>query len=286
MKTEVCCVVSTKGGIGKTTLGASVGAISADAGIKTLLIDIDPQPSLSSFYPISNEARGGTYELIAFNETRPEYVISKSEIDNLSIIVSNDPGNQLNNMLLNAADGRLRLFNLVKAFKDDYELILLDTQGARSVLLEMAVLASTKAVSPITPDMLAAREFNRGTRQLLADLQPFANLGMPTPPISIVINQLNETRNARMVHEALISTFAEDSQISVMNSIIPDAVSFKNSATEGVPPHRLEYKRPTGRKTPSALEIIREVAKELFPQWADRYDALTESKVEFLVKGR
>lgn len=75
---------------------------------------------------------------------------------------------------MHAADGRLRLKNLVSAFADDFDLILIDTQGARSVVLEMALLCSDLAISPITPDMLAAREFYRGTQQLLKDLEPLS----------------------------------------------------------------------------------------------------------------
>ena len=47
---KVAAVVSTKGGPGKTTVGANLGAFCADAGVRTLLIDLDNQPSLSSFY--------------------------------------------------------------------------------------------------------------------------------------------------------------------------------------------------------------------------------------------
>ncbi|WP_425273278.1 ParA family protein [Pseudomonas petroselini] len=45
----VAAVVSTKGGPGKTTVGANLGAFCADAGIRILPIDLDNQPSLSSF---------------------------------------------------------------------------------------------------------------------------------------------------------------------------------------------------------------------------------------------
>jgi cellulose biosynthesis protein BcsQ len=45
---KVAAVVSTKGGPGKTTVGVNLGAFCADAGIRTLLIDLDNQPSLSS----------------------------------------------------------------------------------------------------------------------------------------------------------------------------------------------------------------------------------------------
>ncbi|MFL9673400.1 ParA family protein [Pseudomonas sp. NFACC42-2] len=56
---KVTAVVSTKAGPGKTTVGVNLGAFCADAGIRTLLIDLDNQPSLSSFYALSHEAPGG-----------------------------------------------------------------------------------------------------------------------------------------------------------------------------------------------------------------------------------
>ncbi len=87
---KVAAVVSTKGGPGKTTVGANLGAFCADAGLRTLLIDLDTQPSLSSFYTLTHEAPGGTYQLIANNETRADQVISKTCIPNLSLIHSND----------------------------------------------------------------------------------------------------------------------------------------------------------------------------------------------------
>lgn len=168
---KVAAVVSTKGGPGKTTVGANLGAFCADAGVRTLLIDLDNQPSLSSFYNLSHEAPGGTYQLITSNETRPDQIISQTYIPNLSLIKSNDPFNLLSNLLLHAADGRLRLKNLMPAFAQDFDLILIDTQGARSIVLEMALLGSQMAVSPITPDMLTAREFQRGMLQLYRDLE-------------------------------------------------------------------------------------------------------------------
>lgn len=44
-------VTSTKGGVGNTTLTANLGAYLADLGQRVLLIDADPQPTLSSYFP-------------------------------------------------------------------------------------------------------------------------------------------------------------------------------------------------------------------------------------------
>jgi chromosome partitioning related protein ParA len=46
-------VMSTKGGVGKTTLTANLGALLADMGLRVLLIDADVQPSLSKYFPLA-----------------------------------------------------------------------------------------------------------------------------------------------------------------------------------------------------------------------------------------
>lgn len=64
---RVVSVISTKGGVGKTTVTANLGGLLGDAGLRVLFIDLDSQPTLSSYYPLRTEAPGGTYELIALS---------------------------------------------------------------------------------------------------------------------------------------------------------------------------------------------------------------------------
>jgi chromosome partitioning related protein ParA len=283
---KITAVVSTKGGVGKTTVEANLGALCADAGLRTLLIDLDPaQPSLSSYYQLVEEAQGGIYDLLAFNITDSVRIISSTTIPNLSLVISNDINNQLNSLLLQAPDGRLRLANLMPAFKNHFDLVLIDTQGARSAMLEMVVLASDLVISPLLPNMLAAREFNRGTMQMLDGLRAYARLGMKIPPVHIVINNLDQTSDAQMIEQSVRDIFQDNDEVSVLDCTIPAAVVFRSAASLGIPAHRLEYRQPSNRKSPAALTIIRQLAIELFPEWRDRFESLTESAVESLVKG-
>ena len=282
----ITAVVSTKGGVGKTTVEANLGALCADAGLRTLLIDLDPaQPSLSSYYQLVEEAQGGIYDLLAFNITDSVRIISSTALPNLSLVISNDINNQLNSLLLQAPDGRLRLASLMPAFKDQFDLVLIDTQGARSAMLEMVVLASDLVISPLLPNMLAAREFSRGTMQMLDGLRAYGRLGMKIPPVRIVINNIDLTADAQMIEQSVREIFHGNSDISVLDCTIPAAVVFRNAASLGIPAHRLEYRQPSNRKSPAALNIIRQLAIELFPQWRERFEGLTESAVESLVKG-
>lgn len=62
---DVLSMISTKGGAGKTTVAANLGGVLADAGLRVLLLDLDSQPTLSSYYALRESQEAGSYELIA-----------------------------------------------------------------------------------------------------------------------------------------------------------------------------------------------------------------------------
>ncbi|MGV8216018.1 ParA family protein, partial [Pseudomonas aeruginosa] len=43
---QVVSIISTKGGVGKTTTAANLGGFIADAGLRVLLLDLDVQPGI------------------------------------------------------------------------------------------------------------------------------------------------------------------------------------------------------------------------------------------------
>ncbi|MEQ9511122.1 MAG: ParA family protein, partial [Alloalcanivorax xenomutans] len=59
----IVTICSTKGGVGKTTTTANLGGILADAGQRVLLVDADIQPTLSSYYPLSERSPYGLHQL-------------------------------------------------------------------------------------------------------------------------------------------------------------------------------------------------------------------------------
>ncbi|AZC90156.1 Chromosome partitioning ATPase in PFGI-1-like cluster, ParA-like [Pseudomonas chlororaphis subsp. piscium] len=219
---HVVSIVSTKGGVGKTTTAANLGGFVADAGLRVLLLDLDVQPTLSSYFPLTARAPAGIYELLAHNEQRLAQLICHTAIDRLDLVLSNDATGQLNTLLLHAPDGRLRLRHLLPVFRPHYDLMLIDTQGARSVLLEMAILASDLALSPITPEILAARELRRGTLKLLQELAPYRHLGLKLPPLHLLINRVHPvSANARVIQHALRQLFRDEQGIRALQTVIP-----------------------------------------------------------------
>ncbi|VFR38401.1 Chromosome partitioning ATPase in PFGI-1-like cluster, ParA-like [plant metagenome] len=268
---RVVSIISTKGGVGKTTTAANLGGLLADAGLRVLLLDLDVQPTLSSYYELALRAPGGIYELLAFSERQIEQLVSRTTIAGLDLVLSNDDRRELNTLLLHAPDGRLRLRHLLPVLEPRYDLVLIDTQGARSVLLEMAVLASDLALSPVTPEILAARELRRGTIQLLEDIAPYRHLGIEPPPLHLLINRVHPvSANARMIQQALRDLFQQHEGIRVLDTDVPAIEAYPRASTRGLPVHRVEYRQRPGRVAPAALDTMRSLATELFPQWREQ----------------
>ncbi|CAM3811332.1 chromosome partitioning related protein ParA [Pseudomonas synxantha] len=281
---RVISIVSTKGAVGKTTVAANLAGLLVDAGLRVLLLDLDSQPTLSSYYALNQKASAGTYEFIALNQTSPAQIISKTEVKGLDLIISNDDQGRLSTLLLHAPDCRLRLRNLLDQFGASYDLLLIDTQGARSVLLEMATLASDLALSPVTPEMLAARELHRGILKLLSELEPFRHLGITTPSLRLLLNQVNARwKDTQMIIRGLRETLIKTPNISILYTLIPDRVAYLNAASLGLPVHRMESRQSPGRRSSSTLETMRALAAELFPEW--RSAIYTVNRVSVIQSG-
>jgi chromosome partitioning related protein ParA len=194
-------VTSTKGGVGKTTLTANLGGLLADLGLRVLLVDADVQPSLSKYFPFAAlRPDAGLTEVIVRGEVTPA-CITPTLYRNLDIVVSDDPEGRLPHWLLNRIDRgvRLRMALQTPAVVDAYDCVLIDTPCAVGPLQDAAVLAADILISPITPEILSAREFRDGTMELLERLAPGAALGAMPAPLKAVIYRQDRTVDARMI---------------------------------------------------------------------------------------
>ncbi len=263
-------IVSTKGGVGKTTLTANLGGILADSGYRVLLIDADPQPTLSSYYPIENRSEHGLKEFLINSLTKN--TISQTTIENLDIVVSDDPEGLLRDWIRDAPDGRVRLKHILTFLDNLYDFVLIDTQGAVSPLQDAAVAAADFMLSPIPPEILSAKEFVRGTVQMTQRLQPMARLGAPIGPLRGVIYRQDRTVDARIIAEELRRTAFTPSKgaITILETVIPSSVAYREAATLKIPVHRIEQKTGKGKNPmPSAKETMAELARELIPNLPD-----------------
>ncbi|CAM6614367.1 conjugative transfer system coupling protein TraD [Klebsiella pneumoniae] len=112
---KILPVISPKGGEGKSTFATYLAGFLADAGLNTLLVDADySQPTASSIFALEHESPFGLYGLLMQMVSDHTQCISQTTIKNLDVIYSNDPDELLPTAMLHAADGRLRLRNILQ----------------------------------------------------------------------------------------------------------------------------------------------------------------------------
>ncbi|EKS6888733.1 ParA family protein [Enterobacter bugandensis] len=289
---QVISIISTKGGEGKSTHAANLAGMCADAGLKTLLIDGDyAQPTASSYYSLRYEAPCGLYELLMqlVDLNQPSQLISQTAIDNLDLIISNDPHEQLKTAMMHAPDGRFRLRNVLQnPLFSQYDVVIIDSQGARSIMLELVLLATNCAtlamIKPVVPDV---REFLRGTIPLMEGLMPYKGLGISLPPVKVLVNCMDYTLLARKALTALTNIIDEgsyssaDISVTQLNTKIYDLDVYKFGHSLGQPAHRLEYE--TERRSLPAAQTMHNLACELFPQWRAKFDAVLKHQPKGVV---
>lgn len=265
-------IVSTKGGVGKTTLAANLGALLADMGLRVLLIDADVQPSLSKYFALSTpHPAAGLTELIVRGQLTPACV-TPTMYQNLDIVVSDDPEGHLPHWLMNRIDRgvRLRLALHARSVAEDYDCVLIDTQGAIGPLQDAAVLAADVLLSPITPEILSAREFMDGTLELLSRLEPGGAMGAALGAVKAVIYRQDRTSDAYAIARGIRQDFMHlNGRVAVLSTVVPQAKAYKEAATLRMPVHRHERRRRG--VTPSACTVMHQLAWELMPNLQGRY---------------
>ncbi|MGN6875465.1 ParA family protein, partial [Neisseria sp. P0021.S007] len=210
--TKIIVVTSGKGGVGKTTLIANVSGILADIGLRVLMIDCDVQPSLSKYYPISHRAPNGIVELLLGENTEEviRSTISNTVFPNLDIVISNNISAFVETEVTSRPDRAFLLRSKLHSqyIQNNYDVVLIDTQGAVGPLLDTAAFAATCLLCPIMPEVLSAREFLTGTQELLKRLQKGEAMRIPMPQLRAIIYAQDRTNDAKFIASSIKDFFS------------------------------------------------------------------------------
>ncbi|MBQ9725665.1 MAG: ParA family protein [Neisseriaceae bacterium] len=272
--TQVVAVVSTKGGVGKTTLAANKSALIADFGFIVLMIDADVQPSLSKYYPLSYTAPNGIVELMlgGNNDENIRSCISKTIYPQLDIILSNNISGDIQTKIQSRPDRAVLLKSkLIHPIIRQYDFVLIDTQGSVGALQDAAAFAADLLISPLVPETLSAREFLSGTEEMLNRLSYGEALGLRVPPLFALLYKQDRTRDSKEISAEIRHYFNQfiDGKKRLLNTIIPQAKAYKEAASLRLPVHCHDYIQ-NNRATDCAFDIMHELAYEIWHAMAER----------------
>ncbi|GAB6042250.1 ParA family protein [Endothiovibrio diazotrophicus] len=266
---SIATILSPKGGVGKTTIAGNLAALLADLGYSVLMIDGDPQGSLTRFFPLRHQAPTGLAEVFHSGRLTADG-LSLTDIDNLALVRNNDPTGDISDFIRSGTgfDKPFRLrFALEQFFADDpdtFDFVVIDTQGASTAIFEACALTADLLVMPVTPDKLSAEVFARTTQQFLDSLKPLRSFGRPIPAVRALLSCTKNTNLAQRYAAYIREHYANDHSVTVLRTEIPFSTTYSQAHTKHVPVHCWERRRSGGTMAP-AWQVMHELVWELYP---------------------
>ena len=203
----VIAVANQKGGVGKTTTTANLGAALALRGKRVLLVDLDPQGNLTSAFGLEKDVQHTVAESLldrrvplpvvpvangAAHETKPGR--------NLAVVPAAVGLASAEAQLMNKLGRELRLRDQLLPLEDNFDFVMIDTPPALGVLTINALVAASKVIIPTE-----ARFFSlQGLQMLEESIEEILYLNPRLEVLGILLSKMDRRlKEERQVAEYL-----------------------------------------------------------------------------------
>lgn len=202
---RIITLLNQKGGTGKTTTAINVGAALSRCGLKCLLVDIDPQGSLTQsagFDEYLTEDDLTTYEVLQGSDINRAI---RSKKDAYDVLPTDIRLSAAEIELVNADRRNYLLKDALGKLKKSYDYIVIDSPPALNILTLMALTAATEVIIPVQAQYLPLK----GVAQLRDTVELVKSRFNPELEISgVLLTFYDERRNLdKDVLEALEQAF-------------------------------------------------------------------------------
>ena len=154
----VIAMCNQKGGVGKTTTTINLGAALAELGRRVLLVDFDPQGSLSVGLGVNpHTLEHSIYNLLLSRDTPIDDVIDRTGVENLDILPSNIDLSAAEVQLVSEVAREQTLLRVLDGVKARYDVILIDCAPSLGLLTINALTAADKVIMPLECEFFALR---------------------------------------------------------------------------------------------------------------------------------
>ena len=158
---HVIAVTGLKGGVGKTSTAVNLAALSAGAGHRTLLWDLDPQGAATYCLDLKPKLKGGASRLIGGGRGGLHAVARRSSIDGLEVVPADASVREIDRVLSLSAKPAKPIRKLLAGTKDHADVVVLDCPPGLTAVVEAAASVADVLLVPILPEPLPVRALER-----------------------------------------------------------------------------------------------------------------------------
>ena len=252
---RVIAMCNQKGGVGKTTTTINLGAALAEFGRKVLLVDFDPQGSLSVGLGLNpHDMELSVYNLLMERDVSLDEVVVETGVEGMDLLPSNIDLSAAEVQLVHEVAREQTLQRVLASAREAYDVIIIDCQPSLGLLTVNALTASDGVIVPLECEYFALR----GVALLKQTIDKVRERLNPDLEIDGVLGTMfdGRTLHSREVMERLVQAWGD----TVFHTVIRRTVKFSDATVAGEP-------ITAYASSSTGADAYRQLAKEVLTRW-------------------
>jgi chromosome partitioning protein len=223
---HIWTVANQKGGVGKTTTTVAIADYLASQGYRTLMLDLDPQGSLTTYFQQDPDKMIGTAYDIFDQQTRVQAL--DTGFENLRLIGSSIGLAKLEKSTETVKGKGLVVKSFLRSLASEYDYVVIDTPPGLGKLMVNALVACEQLIIPAQTDFLTLKALERMVKVLKMLASSRVDLNYKILP-TMFDKRTNASKRTLMSLKNLYGG-------KVSPIVVPTDTKLRDASRMGVPP--------------------------------------------------